>query len=165
MKKKTELIEQPPTPKTGRPSKFTPEMERQARFLTARGATDAELAEFFEVSERTLNTWKKVHPEFLLSIKGGKSVADSNVVKALYERAIGYSHPDSHVSNFQGVITVTPITKYYPPDTTACIYWTKNRIPEEWRDRQTVDLKGDALDSFFASLTTKMGLQNDTSGA
>ena len=28
------------------------------------------------------------------------------------------------------------VRKYYPPDVTACIYWTKNRMPEKWRNVQ-----------------------------
>lgn len=125
--------------KRGRPSKFTPSMERQVRFLAARGATDVELAAFFEVSVPTLDTWKKVHPEFLGSLKEGKAEADSAVQRGLFERATGYSHPDAHVSNFQGQVTVTPLTKHYPPDTTAAIFWLKNRRPEEWRDKIDVN--------------------------
>lgn len=124
-----------PPGKRGRPSKFTPATLRQARFLAARGATDAELAEFFEVSEKTLNTWKKTHPEFLQSLKDGKSVADDKVQNSLFQKAVGYSHPDTHVSNHQGTVTLTPVVKHYPPDTTACIFWLKNRKPAEWRDK------------------------------
>ena len=124
--------------KGGRPSAFTPEMMRQTRFLCERGCTDAELADFFGVCEKTLNNWKKAHPEFLQSLKEGKAVADIRVQRSLFERATGYSHPDVHISNFQGAITATPVTKHYPPDTTAAIFWLKNRRPDEWRDK--VDL-------------------------
>ena len=63
-----------PTEKTapaavGRPSKFKPEYVDQARKLAQLGATDREVAEFFNVSEQTPNTWKHVHPEFLESLK------------------------------------------------------------------------------------------------
>ena len=165
MKSKPNKQKSAVTSKAGRPSKFTPEMARQALFLATKGCTDADLSEFFEVSERTLNTWKKTHPEFLQSLKEGKAIADSAVMRALFGRAIGYSHPDSHVSNFQGKVTVTPIVKRYPPETVACIFWLKNRDPQNWKDKHTVDVKGYALDTFFASLATKTGLQNDISGA
>jgi hypothetical protein len=122
----------------GRPSAFASEMMRQARFLCERGCTDVELAEFFGVCEKTLNNWKKAHPEFLQSLKEGKAVADSRVQRSLFKRATGYSHPDVHFSNFQGTITATPLTKHYPPDTTAAIFWLKNRRPDQWRDK--VDL-------------------------
>lgn len=121
--------------KRGRPTKFTPAMLKQARFLAARGATDAELADFFEVSESTLNLWKLKHSEFSESLKEGKDIADCRVQAALFQRAVGYSHPDTHVSNHQGTVTVTQIMKHYPPETTAAIFWLKNRRPAEWRDK------------------------------
>lgn len=58
----------------------------------------------------------------------------------MFERATYYSHPDTHISNFQGDITVTPLTKHYPPDTTACIFWLKNRKPKDWRDKVESDV-------------------------
>lgn len=118
-----------------RPSKFDPAKCVQAEKLCKLGATDKELANFFEVSEQTLNTWKKEHPAFLESLKKGKEMADAEVGERLYQRACGYSHPEVHISNYQGAITKTPITKHYAPDTTACIFWLKNRRPDVWRDR------------------------------
>lgn len=121
-----------------RPSKFTEEMPEQAKFLAEKGFTDAELAAFFKVTEQTVNNWKTAHPEFFESLKEGKAVADDKVVASLFHRATGYSHPEVHVSNFQGTITLTPLTKHYPPDTTAAIFWLKNRRPDEWRDKTEV---------------------------
>jgi hypothetical protein len=86
--------------KGGRPSAFTSEMMRQARFLCERGCTDVELADFFGVCEKTLNNWKKAHPEFLQALKEGKAFADNRVQRSLFERATGYSHPEVHISNF-----------------------------------------------------------------
>lgn len=121
--------------KGGRPTLYKPEYVEQAKKLCLLGATDRELADFFKVSEQTLNSWKTQHPEFLESLKVGKEQADQRVERSLYQRALGYSHPDVHVSNFQGLVTLTPIIKHYPPETTAGIFWLKNRKPEEWRDR------------------------------
>ncbi len=121
--------------KVGRPTLYKPEYVEQAKKLCLLGATDRELADFFKVSEQTLNAWKTQHTEFLESLKVGKEQADQRVERSLYQRAVGYSHPDVHVSNFQGDVTLTPITKHYPPETTAGIFWLKNRKPEDWRDR------------------------------
>ena len=41
-----------------------------------------------------------------------------------------------------GEIVQTQIRKYYPPDTTAGIFWLKNRKPAEWRDKQEVEHSG-----------------------
>lgn len=119
----------------GRPTKYRAIYAKQAKQLAKLGATDRELAQFFEVSEVTLNAWKIQYPKFLKSLKLGKEAADGRVEQSLYHRAMGYSHPEVHVSNFQGQITLTPLVKHYPPDPTACIFWLKNRKPKEWRDK------------------------------
>lgn len=119
----------------GRPSKFDPKLCEQATKLCRLGATDKDIANFFGVSEQTLNSWKTQSPEFLEALKEGKELADAEVGQRLYQRAIGYEHDAVHISNYQGEITVTPIRKHYPPDTVACIFWLKNRRPDLWRDR------------------------------
>lgn len=126
-----------------RPSRYKAEFAEQAEKLCRLGATDKELAEFFGVTEKTINNWKGAHPEFLQSLKAGKQMADAEVADKLFQRAIGYSHPDTHISNYQGLITVTPITKHYPPDPTSMIFWLKNRRPDLWRDKPEPD-DGDA---------------------
>lgn len=118
----------------GRPSKFKPEFIAQAQKLANLGHTDREIAEFFDVDERTLNRWKNDHPDFCQSLKVGKEVADERVEQSLYRRALGYSHDDTHFSSYEGVVTATPYVKHHPPDTTAAIFWLKNRRPDEWRD-------------------------------
>jgi hypothetical protein len=119
----------------GRPSSFLPEYAEQAEKLCKLGATDKELANFFEVSEQTLNTWKTKYPEFLASLKAGKEHADATVAERLFQRATGYSHPEVHICTIQNEVVMTPITKHYPPDTTAAIFWLKNRRPDNWRDK------------------------------
>ena len=124
--------------KVGRPSKFDPLKCEQAEKLCKLGATDKELADFFHVSESTLNEWKISFREFSESLTRGKEIADSEVASKLYHRATGYEHPEVHVSNYQGEITLTPLVKHYAPDTTACIFWLKNRRKDLWRDTQIV---------------------------
>lgn len=119
----------------GRPSKFKAEFVQQAEKLCALGATDEDLADFFEVSIRTINNWKAEHPEFLQSLKGGKDTADDRVERSLYQRAVGYTHDATHFSAFQGTVTATEYRAHCPPDVTAQIFWLKNRRPEMWRDK------------------------------
>lgn len=119
-----------------RPTKYKPSYNDQVYKLCLLKAIDKDIAEFFEVSEVTLNAWKKEYPKFFKSIKKGKIRADAEVAKSLYHRACGYSHPDVHISNYKGDITITKITKHYPPDTAAAFIWLKNRAG--WTDRQEV---------------------------
>ncbi|WP_033471358.1 terminase [Bordetella bronchiseptica] len=126
----------PEGPRTmARPSKYQPAFAEQAAKLCRLGATDKDLADFFAVTERTLNTWKKQHAEFLQALNAGKTLADAEVADRLYQRALGYSHPEDDIRICDGVIVTTPTTKHYPPDTVACIFWLKNRRPDLWRDK------------------------------
>ena len=133
------------TPKQqgGRPSKYKDEYNDQAYKLCLLGATDKELADFFEIKESTLNLWKKAQPGFMESLKRGKDQADSVVASKLYHRATGYEHEDTQFATFQGEITDSQTyIKHYAPDTTACIFWLKNRQSAKWRDKTETELTG-----------------------
>ena len=104
------------------------------------GLTDKELGWLLGVDESTITRWKQASPEFLHALKEGKEISDSKVVKSLFKRAIGYSHPDFHLSNYQGSITKTDTIKHYPPDPTSMIFWLKNRQPDKWREKQELEL-------------------------
>ena len=81
-----------PSPqKRGRKPTWRDGTLEQAKKLAALGATDVEIADFFEVSVKTLIRWKASHPEFCLALKAGKEIADARVEQRLYERAVGYS--------------------------------------------------------------------------
>lgn len=131
----------------GRPTLYKEEYNIQVQKLCKLGATDKEIADFFNVNEDTINEWKKVYSEFSESIKKGKIEADANVAQRLYERAMGFEHDSEEikvVSIGQGEgssIERVPIRKIYPPDPTAAIFWLKNRRPREWRDKQEIDQK------------------------
>jgi len=130
-----------PKQQAGRPSKHKEEYNAQAYKLCLLGATDKELADFFDTSEQTINAWKKQFPEFLESLKRGKESADAMVASKLFNRAIGYEHEDTQFASFQGQITdQQTYTKHYAPDTTACIFWLKNRQPTRWRDKTEQDI-------------------------
>lgn len=126
----------------GQPSAYRPEYAEWAEKLAKLGATDKELAESFEVSEATVNNWKSAHPEFLDSIKKGRAIADAEVASKLFHRATGYEHPEDDIKSVNGEIVITPTVKHYPPDTTAAIFWLKNRRPDLWRDKIESQLSG-----------------------
>lgn len=126
-----------------RPSKFKPEFITQAAKLCALGATDIEVADFLEVDVRTLHRWKGEHEEFCHALKAGKAVSDERVERSLFARATGYEHDEVDIRVVAGALVQTPIRKYYPPDTTAAIFWLKNRKPAEWRDKQEVEHSGE----------------------
>jgi transposase-like protein len=126
----------------GRPTSFKPEYVEQVRKLCLLGATNPELAGFFGVSIETLDNWRKAHPEFLDALKEGKMQADANVGQRLYERAMGFQHPEEKIFQADGQIIRADTIKQYPPDTTAAIFWLKNRRPDAWREKADLNLGG-----------------------
>ena len=129
----------------GRPTKYKTEYNEQAYKLCLLGATDKDMADFFGVDEATINRWKNNHPEFCESIKRGKKKADAEVAEKLFHRAKGYEHEDLYIAQYQGEPITVPITKHYPPDTAAAIFWLKNRQKNKWRDKQDVEIAGDVV--------------------
>ncbi len=121
--------------KPGRPSLYKQEYEDQVYKLCLLGATDAEVADFFNVTERTVNSWKISHQEFLHSMSRGKIISDADIAESLYNRAIGYSHPETKVFNNSGEIIEHEVMKHYPPDTTAIKLWLLNRRPKQWKNQ------------------------------
>ena len=134
----------------GRKSAYKEEYNQLAENYALLGATDKEMADLFSVTERTLNQWKKDYQEFLQSLKKGKNIADANVASRLYNRAIGYDCKATKFATSEGKITDSKeYIEHYPPDTTAAIFWLKNRQPEKWRDKKEVDANvnlGDELE-------------------
>lgn len=125
-----------------RPSSFKPEYVEQAMKLAKLGATDTQLADFFDVAVTTIYNWKTKYPEFLEALNLSKDEADQIVEKSLYQRALGYEHDETDIRVVGGEIVQTKLRKYYPPDTTACIFWLKNRKPEQWREMKAIELTG-----------------------
>lgn len=123
-------------PTIGRPSSFKPEYIDQARKLCAAGHTDQEVADFFEISVPTLSNWKSKYPEFLAVLKNSKDISDERVERSLYHRAIGYTFESEEIFQHQGEIIRAKVRKHIPPDTTAAIFWLKNRRRDLWRDVQ-----------------------------
>lgn len=121
--------------KRGRPTKYTADTAKQAQKLSKLGATDAQLADFFGVAVSTICLWKVEHPAFSDALKSAKDVADDRVERSLYQRALGYEHDEIDIRVIQNRVVKTPIRKHYPPDTTACIFWLKNRRPDLWREK------------------------------
>lgn len=119
----------------GRPSAFKAEYIEQAKKLCEMGATDVEMADFFGVAVSTFYLWKNKQPQFSEALKAGKSAADERVERSLYHKAIGYTFESEKVFQFQGQIIRAPVREHVPPDTTAMIFWLKNRRAEDWREK------------------------------
>jgi len=130
--------------KLGRPPIYRAAFDEQAGKLAWLGATNAGLADFFGVAKQTIDYWLAHHPTFLGAVKEGRENADLQIVKSLFHRAKGYSHPAVKIvaDAKTGAEHIVEYTEHYPPDSTACIFWLKNRRPQEWRDKRIQELSG-----------------------
>jgi hypothetical protein len=131
----------------GRPTDFDPAYVEQAAKLCALGATDDEMADFFGIHRATLYRWKLDHPEFCDAIKSAKDIADERVERSLYQKATGYNFTEEQAikikkAQHEEEIEVVEVTKHSPADTTAAIFWLKNRRKDLWRDKQEHELSG-----------------------
>lgn len=106
------------------------------------GLTNEDIAHNMGISRETLHQWSKKYACISDALKNGKEVSDIRVENALYKRAVGYKYDEitKEIDVKTGELRVTKVvTKQVIPDTTAQIFWLKNRRPDKWRDKQDVN--------------------------
>ena len=107
------------------------------------GLTDEQIAENMGIHRDTLIEWKKKYSDISDTLKRGKEIVDIQVENALLKRALGYSYKETTHELIEGGMQVTKVVeKEVIPDTTAQIFWLKNRRPDKWRDKQDVQVSG-----------------------
>lgn len=140
------------------------------------GLTDEQIAHNIGIVPSTLYEWKRKYSEISEALKKGKEVIDREVENALLKRALGYEYEettkervlkkdikgqpmtDLHGFPVYEMVTTKKVKKEVVPDTTAQIFWLKNRKPEQWRDKRDVSVDGnidtrtEKLDSILKQL-------------
>lgn len=96
------------------------------------GLTDEQIAHNMGVSRKTLAEWKKKYGDIGDTLKKGKEIVDYEVENALLKKALGYTVKEQKLTKDGELIE---IEREIPPDTTAQIFWLKNRRPDKWRDK------------------------------
>jgi transposase-like protein len=146
----------PPKPRPAHPGNGNPVYDparhpQIAAALAATGKIDKEIAALLGVNPRTIYNWRDKHAEFDAALAEGKEPANLAVEAALFKRACGYEYEDTEAVGIPGgegktiIKTVKKVKKHLPPDTTACIFWLKNRCPDRWRDVQQQEHSGDVF--------------------
>lgn len=151
--------------KRGQPTKYEARVHVPwAVSLAQRGCTTAEIADAFEVSERTVYRWMAAHAEFRQAVNDSKSRADEAVVATLYARAMGTTKRTTKrkrevLGNDGKKVLLTEVIEETPaPDTAACIFWLKNRQPKLWRDHPD-EGGAAATDEAIKAAISKAGLR------
>lgn len=107
------------------------------------GLTDEQIAQNIGINKATLYRWKEQYCDICDSLKKGKDTVDRQVENALLKRALGYEFEEISEKYEMGILTERKVTKkQVVPDTTAQIFWLKNRKPGEWRDKRVIDDNG-----------------------
>lgn len=110
------------------------------------GLIDEQIAHNMGITTKTLYEWKNKYSEISEALKKGKEVIDRQVENALLKRALGYTYDET---TYEDGVETKRVTKEVAPDTTAQIFWLKNRKPAEWRDKieqqQTVTIQDDGF--------------------
>lgn len=124
------------------------------------GLTDEQIAHNLNINVATLYEWKKKYTDIAEALKRGKAVVDILVENALLKRALGYRYDEVtkeaelNPETLEMELKVTKvITKEIVPDTTAQIFWLKNRKPREWRDKQDIEVSGN-INNPYEGLST-----------
>ncbi len=124
---------------------ITPEGLLKVEGWARDGLTDEQIAANIGIRAGTLYDWKNRFSDFSEALKKGKEVVDRQVENALLKRALGYEYKETtrepvlNPNTGKVKLTVTKtVTKQVVPDTTAQIFWLKNRKPETWRDKREI---------------------------
>lgn len=134
-----------------RPSKYGTHVEPKLNLVEAwarDGLTDEQIANNLGVAYSTFREYKKDYPALSAALQKGKDDIDVMVENALLKAALGFEYEEEQVSK-DGVYSVK---KYAQPNTTALIFWLKNRRPQAWRDKQDVSMSG-GLDNTTTDMT------------
>ena len=141
------------------------------------GCTIEDIACKLGISKVTLYKYANEHYELSERLKKGKEYVDVQVENALLKRAIGYRYNEvtqERVLNEETgevELAVTKIvTKEVTPDTTAQIFWLKNRRRDIWRDNpatakhneEMLKIKKEELEIMKQRYATTSGEDTDT---
>lgn len=120
------------------------------------GLTNEQVAHNIGITRQCLYNWCKKYPELEEAMKKGKEVVDVEVENALLKKALGYKYDEVTRERVDGEIIITKVvTKEVQGDTTAQIFWLKNRQPDKWRDRKNIeaDVKNENKNIDLSNLT------------
>ena len=114
------------------------------RGLATIGKTDEEIADLLGITRVTLHRWRKKYQDCHTASDEGKAIIDKEIEDTLFSRATGAKKlTEKKIIKLPDGSTRQEITeKEIAPDTTAMIFWLKNRKPTEWRDKQDVEMSG-----------------------
>ena len=163
---------------TGRPTKYKKTLDEDAYKLCLLNATDKQIADFFNITESTYYLWKTKHKSFATAIKEGKEIADLDVARSLYKKAMGAPYKkqqavkvkkavlndDGEVVGYEETVEIADLHCVDVPDTKALEFWLRNRHKDLWNQDKEIADKEDNTAKFKAFVNGVFGdsENNDT---
>ncbi len=117
------------------------------------GLTYEQIAKNMDIDVTTLREWRKKNPPISTALKKGREVSDYEVENALFKKSLGYNvllkktfklkrieynNDGKKIKEYEELVDGYDET-HIPADTTAQIFWLKNRNPRKWRDKVEVE--------------------------
>ncbi len=146
------------------------------------GLTDEQIAGNMGINVATLYRWKIKYCDICNVLKKNKAIVDYEVENALLKRALGCSYTETikerrlneNTGEYE-ITNVKEVLREVIPDTTAQIFWLKNRRPDLWRDKKDIDVEGsvhsvvssmtdEELTERIANLKSKLGICSNEQG-
>ena len=122
-----------------RPTKYNPKYHIPwIKGLARRGYTVDEIAGDLGVAPSTVKKWISENADLKEAVVRGRTLADVQVEDSLFRRARGFTKKVTKTVKEGDKARTETAEEEVPPDTTACIFWLKNRAPDLWKDRQDV---------------------------
>ena len=126
------------------------------------GLTDEQIAKNIGINRTTLYDWKKKEVNIANALKKGKEIVDFEVENALLKRALGYTITIKEEKlDRDGCVHTLEKDVHIPPDTTAQIFWLKNRKKEQWREKVEVIKTDEDLQNINKNISNIANLLNN----
>lgn len=110
--------------------------------LAGYGLPDEAIADVLGVTLKQFEGAKRTYKSFTDALRKGGNKADLNVIESLYNKATGYERREVEFVKSQGKVKTQPVIKYYPPELNAIMFWLKNRLPYEWKEKIVMNKNG-----------------------
>lgn len=127
------------------------------------GLSEKQISQNMGIAYSTLKEWKKKYSALSASLKKGKEVTDFEVENAMHKSAVGYyvEETKTYITETNGVQTkkIEKYKKWIPPNSTAQIFWLKNRKPDVWMDRKAKEVEDKpnrGLERYFELLDDRL---------
>lgn len=137
---------------------YIPEYADIAARMKATGATDKDLAFYFDTSTDRIRQWRKEHPEFSRACKAGRDMTKQYLLKKGMMAAAGYEYTERSVKGNYNVkedgslelipgttVTVTETPKIVPPNDKLLIFMVSAMDRQagkyDWVSKQYIESK------------------------